>query len=82
VSAFNERVLLNQLEDDTMNELRVYFDGDCMFCTGLWIADHINDGSRSLIEVDPEYADPDGTVLFWVNNEYLYPESELEPEEV
>jgi hypothetical protein len=46
------------------------------------IADHINDGSRSLIEVDPEYADPDGTVLFWVNNEYLYPESELEPEEV
>jgi len=64
-----------------MENLRVVFDGECMFCAGFLIAEHINDDTRSLIRVDPEFADADGSDLFWVDNGYLYPENELEPEE-
>ena len=64
-----------------MQTLRIVFEDSGYFFTGLMIASHLNDDTRALMRVDPEYADADGSDLFWVNTEYTYPESELEPEE-
>ena len=61
--------------------LRVVFDCSECFMTGALIAEHLNDDTRSLIQVDDEYADSDGNNLFWVNNGYLYPEDECFEEE-
>ena len=65
-----------------MTNLRVVFDDGGHWFSGLIVAEHINDDTRTLVRVDAEFADPDGCEEFWVNNGYLYPENELEPEEV
>jgi len=65
-----------------MENLRMIFEDSGYYFSGLVIAHDINDDTRALMRVDPEYADPDGADLFWINTEYAYPESELEPEEV
>lgn len=65
-----------------MQNLRIVFEDSGYFFTGLMIASDMNDDTRALMRVDPEYADPDGSDLFWVNTEYTYPESDLEPEEL
>lgn len=64
-----------------MQNLRVVFDDGGYSFAGMIVAEHLNDDTRTLIRVDDEYADPDGCAEFWVNNGYLYPESELEAEE-
>lgn len=64
-----------------MENLRIVFEDSGYFFTGVLLACNINDDTRALMRVDPMYADPDGSDLFWVNTEYTYPESELEPEE-
>ena len=35
------------------------------------LTEHIDDDSRSLVEMLPEYRDHDDKSRFWVNNEYL-----------
>jgi len=64
-----------------MQNLRVIFETDGYCFAGVIIAEHINDDTRTLIEVDDEYADSDGNRLYWVNNGYLYPEDECFEEE-
>jgi len=57
-----------------MGSLRVIFDTAGFWFTGVIVAEHIDDDTRTLIEVDEEFADSDGNRLYWVNNGYLYPE--------
>jgi hypothetical protein len=65
-----------------MQDLRVIFDDGGHWFAGMIVAEHLNDDTRTLIRVDDEFADPDGCAEFWVNNGYLYPENELEAEEL
>lgn len=64
-----------------MQNLRMAFEDSGYFFTGIIIKISKNDDTRALMRVDPEYADADGSDLFWINTEYAYPENELEPEE-
>lgn len=64
-----------------MENMRMVFEDSGFFFTGEIIKISANDDTRALMRVDSMYADPDGSDLFWINTEYAYPESELEPEE-
>ena len=53
-----------------MMELYCFDDGFTYFECYL-LAEHIDDDSRSLVEMLPEYRDHDDKSRFWVNNNYL-----------
>jgi len=47
-----------------------YDDGRSSFQCYL-IAEHIEDDSRSFVELLPEYIEPGERSKYWINNEYL-----------
>lgn len=52
--------------------MQLYSFDDCYtYFECYLLAEHIDDDSRSLVEMMPEYRDHADRSRFWVNNEYL-----------